>query len=64
VRLPLDASAAGTSRIMARATNAKGQTQETEQWNRSGYARTSSNTSTSPSHETSRSHERNRHEKD
>ena len=30
---------AGKTRIMARATNAKGMTQETEQWNRSGYAR-------------------------
>ena len=29
----------GTVRIMARATNAAGQTQETSQWNRSGYAR-------------------------
>ena len=32
-------SGPGTARIMARATNAAGQTQETSQWNRSGYAR-------------------------
>jgi sulfite dehydrogenase len=38
-RYPWTPAVAGTSRIMARATNAKGQTQETEQWNHSGYAR-------------------------
>jgi sulfite dehydrogenase len=32
-------SGPGKSRIMARATSAAGQTQETEQWNHSGYAR-------------------------
>jgi len=31
--------AAGQARVMARATNAAGETQETSQWNRSGYAR-------------------------
>jgi sulfite dehydrogenase len=31
--------AAGSARLMARATNAAGDTQETSQWNRSGYAR-------------------------
>jgi DMSO/TMAO reductase YedYZ molybdopterin-dependent catalytic subunit len=32
-------SAAGQFRLMCRATNAAGQTQTTQQWNRSGYAR-------------------------
>jgi DMSO/TMAO reductase YedYZ molybdopterin-dependent catalytic subunit len=32
-------TAPGTARLMARATNAAGDTQETSQWNRSGYAR-------------------------
>lgn len=32
-------AAAGQARVMARATNAAGETQETSQWNRSGYAR-------------------------
>ena len=32
-------SAKGALRVMARATNAAGETQVTEQWNRSGYAR-------------------------
>ena len=38
-RFPWTPAAGGKSRIMARATNTKGQTQETEQWNHSGYAR-------------------------
>jgi len=32
-------SAAGSVKLIARATNTAGQTQETTQWNRSGYAR-------------------------
>lgn len=32
-------AAAGTCRLLARATNAKGETQTTAQWNRSGYQR-------------------------
>ena len=32
-------STAGTAKLMARATNTAGDTQETSQWNRSGYAR-------------------------
>jgi DMSO/TMAO reductase YedYZ molybdopterin-dependent catalytic subunit len=32
-------AAAGAHRLMARAANAAGQTQTTQQWNRSGYAR-------------------------
>jgi len=32
-------TSAGTAKLMARATNAAGETQQTEQWNRSGYAR-------------------------
>jgi len=38
-RYPWKPAAAGTARLMARATNAAGDTQETSQWNRSGYAR-------------------------
>jgi DMSO/TMAO reductase YedYZ molybdopterin-dependent catalytic subunit len=38
-RLKWKPAAAGRYQLMARATNAAGQTQTTQQWNRSGYAR-------------------------
>jgi DMSO/TMAO reductase YedYZ molybdopterin-dependent catalytic subunit len=38
-RFPWQPDAAGTYRLMARATNSAGRTQTTQQWNRSGYQR-------------------------